>query len=112
MKVLDLTLFLTLFLPQSGGLEILFRNQKRHGILLPASNGSPEHQPTVAALVQHLTEAFLSRSPKKELFVLDGTVRPGILVLINDVDWELEGGDSCILKHGDEVVFVSTLHGG
>jgi molybdopterin converting factor small subunit len=38
--------------------------------------------------------------------------RPGILVLINDADWELEGQDAYELQAGDEVVFVSTLHGG
>lgn len=38
--------------------------------------------------------------------------RPGILVLINDADWELEGQDAYELEAGDEVVFVSTLHGG
>ena len=54
----------------------------------------------------------MSNSPKRDLFVLDGAVRPGILVLINDADWELEGGESCMLNDGDEVVFVSTLHGG
>jgi ubiquitin related modifier 1 len=38
--------------------------------------------------------------------------RPGILVLINDTDWELEGEGEYALKDGDEVVFISTLHGG
>ena len=38
--------------------------------------------------------------------------RPGILVLINDTDWELEGEKEYILREGDEVVFISTLHGG
>lgn len=38
--------------------------------------------------------------------------RPGILVLINDTDWELEGEGEYQLKNGDEVVFISTLHGG
>ena len=38
--------------------------------------------------------------------------RPGILVLINDTDWELEGEGDYILKDGDEIVFISTLHGG
>lgn len=38
--------------------------------------------------------------------------RPGILVLINDTDWELEGEGEYRLKNGDEVVFISTLHGG
>lgn len=38
--------------------------------------------------------------------------RPGVLVLINDADWELEGQEAYELQAGDEVVFVSTLHGG
>jgi len=38
--------------------------------------------------------------------------RPGILVLINDADWELEGEEKYELQPGDNIVFVSTLHGG
>ena len=38
--------------------------------------------------------------------------RPGILVLINDSDWELEGEDKYELTDNDNVLFVSTLHGG
>ena len=38
--------------------------------------------------------------------------RPGILVLINDADWELEGEAAYELKANDSVLFVSTLHGG
>lgn len=38
--------------------------------------------------------------------------RPGILVLINEADWELEGEEDYELQDGDVVLFVSTLHGG
>jgi hypothetical protein len=38
--------------------------------------------------------------------------RPGILVLINDADWELEGEASYALQPNDNILFVSTLHGG
>ena len=38
--------------------------------------------------------------------------RPGILVLINDTDWELEGEEKYELQPNDNVMFVSTLHGG
>lgn len=41
-----------------------------------------------------------------------GRRRPGILVLINEADWELEGEDNYALKNGDNILFVSTLHGG
>jgi ubiquitin related modifier 1 len=39
-------------------------------------------------------------------------VRPGVLVLVNDCDWELEGTLACALRDGDVVAFISTLHGG
>lgn len=48
------------------------------------------------------------KSPK--LTILSS--RPGILVLINDADWELEGEDQYELQQRDQIVFVSTLHGG
>jgi ubiquitin related modifier 1 len=38
--------------------------------------------------------------------------RPGILVLINDADWELEGELEYEIVEGDKIVFISTLHGG
>lgn len=47
-----------------------------------------------------------------DIFIEDGSVRPGILVLINDTDWELEGEDDYQLREGDVITFTSTLHGG
>lgn len=47
-----------------------------------------------------------------ELFAQDDTVRPGILVLVNDCDWELLDGLEYAVKEGDVVTFISTLHGG
>ena len=35
-----------------------------------------------------------------------------ILVLVNDADWELCGGLEYALAPGDELCFISTLHGG
>lgn len=40
------------------------------------------------------------------------TRRPGILVLINDADWELEGEEAYEIQPRDNILFVSTLHGG
>lgn len=34
------------------------------------------------------------------------------MVLINDADWELEGELEYELRDRDEIVFISTLHGG
>ena len=44
--------------------------------------------------------------------MLNEGVRPGILVLINDADWELEDKDEAVLHDKDRVSFISTLHGG
>ena len=40
------------------------------------------------------------------------SVRPGILVLINESDWELNGELDYVLEKGDTIMFISTLHGG
>ncbi|KAF2654002.1 ubiquitin related modifier 1 [Lophiostoma macrostomum CBS 122681] len=92
----------------SGGLEMLFEHQRKLQISM-AKKG--EEVPNVAELVSHLCNDVMKDS-RKDLFVLDGTVRPGILVLINDADWELEGEDQYELQEGDNILFVSTLHGG
>ncbi|KAM0456236.1 hypothetical protein ACHAPV_007178 [Trichoderma viride] len=94
----------------SGGLEMLFSDERRHALTLPAKDkdGNPS---TIAYLIHHLCE-HLMKDTRRELFVLDGHLRPGILVLINDADWELEGEEEYELKSGDNILFVSTLHGG
>ncbi len=38
--------------------------------------------------------------------------RPGVLILINENDWELEGGLDAPLAANDTILFISTLHGG
>jgi len=52
----------------------------------------------------------IKSNPPDQLTTLSS--RPGILVLINDADWELEGEDQYELQTRDQIVFVSTLHGG
>lgn len=46
------------------------------------------------------------------MFVQGDSVRPGIIVMINDCDWELEGNGAYELQSGDCIAFISTLHGG
>ncbi|KAL9095354.1 MAG: hypothetical protein Q9165_002225 [Trypethelium subeluteriae] len=95
----------------TGGLEMLFSHTRFHRISLPGIDPSTQQPATVGYLVHWLCENLMVDT-RKELFVLDGRVRPGILVLINDADWELEGEEEYVLKEGDGVMFVSTLHGG
>ncbi|CEL01588.1 Putative Ubiquitin-related modifier 1 [Aspergillus calidoustus] len=94
----------------TGGLEILFGNERKHKVTLPAQlvNGT---RPNISYLLQYLVNNLM-KDQRKELFVLEDNVRPGILVLINDADWELEGEENYEIQQGDNIVFVSTLHGG
>ncbi|KAG8754905.1 Ubiquitin- modifier 1 [Serendipita sp. 396] len=100
-----------------GGAELLFGNVRSHDISLPSmanatqSGSKQSGRPAdITFLIQWMKENMLKE--REELFVDGETVRPGILVLINDVDWELEGEGDYILQPKDEIVFISTLHGG
>ena len=78
---------------------------------MPQSNGRQEKRN-----VRHggdSVSSFLFFNGRAVHFAgLTSCSRPGILVLINDADWELEGEDLYELKTNDNVLFVSTLHGG
>ncbi|KAF5325521.1 hypothetical protein D9619_009701 [Psilocybe cf. subviscida] len=105
-----------------GGLELLFSNQRSHSVRVPimvpkdnSTNGDASANKETKSidlqyLIHHMRDHMLQE--RAELFMENGTVRPGILVLINDTDWELEGEGDYQLKDGDEIVFISTLHGG
>ncbi|KAI1618046.1 ubiquitin-like modifier 1 [Exophiala viscosa] len=94
----------------SGGLEMLFDNITKHSVSL-SKDADSGNAATVGFLVRYICD-HLMKDSRKELFVLDGAVRPGILVLINDSDWELEGEEKYELANNDNILFVSTLHGG
>ncbi|KAI5835134.1 ubiquitin-related modifier 1 [Schizophyllum commune Tattone D] len=100
----------------SGGLELLFGNVRRHRVALPATKPDSEAEGGTLApadvefLIDYLAKNLLKE--RVELFVENGSVRPGILVLINNTDWELEGEGEYVLQPNDEIVFISTLHGG
>jgi len=94
----------------TGGLESLFSDQRTHSIQLPSHTPSGASS-NVSFLVEYIVKHVM-KDNREELFILNGSVRPGILVLINDADWELEGEGDYELKEGDHILFVSTLHGG
>ena len=69
---------------------------------------------TLGDLIHHVDTEYIKR--KRDMFMMgrDETtkLRPGILVLINEADWELEGTVDYKLADGDCVAFISMLHGG
>uniref|UniRef100_A0A8C4Z6D5 Ubiquitin-related modifier 1 n=1 Tax=Gadus morhua TaxID=8049 RepID=A0A8C4Z6D5_GADMO len=86
--------------------ELLFDGVKEHHVTLP-SQSEPWN---MKQLLVWIGQNLLKERP--ELFVQGDDVRPGILVLINDADWELMGQLDYELQDKDNVVFISTLHGG
>lgn len=97
---------LSLVIEFSGGAELLFDKIKKHEVQLPEKT-SPW---TLKELLPWMRDNMLKERP--ELFMQGNSVRPGILVLVNDADWELVGELEYELQKNDRIVFISTLHGG
>ncbi|AQZ14759.1 URM1 (YIL008W) [Zygosaccharomyces parabailii] len=90
-----------------GGLDVVFHKQRLHNVDI-----IDPPMPTVRDLIDYIVKNMIHNENDVGVFVENGTVRPGILTLINDTDWELEGGEDYELENGDVVSFTSTLHGG
>ncbi|OZJ04400.1 hypothetical protein BZG36_02419 [Bifiguratus adelaidae] len=86
-----------------GGMELLFKNVREHKIDMPEGSNLKD-------LITYIRDNLMTA--KQDLFVMNDTVRPGILVLINEADWELCDGIEYKLEDGDRIIFISTLHGG
>ena len=61
-------------------------------------------------LIDYLKKNHLK--DKEEMFVQGSSVRPGIIVLVNDTDWELLETIHYKVQESDSIAFISTLHGG
>lgn len=105
---------LTIELLFGGGAELLFDKIKKRTIELPSlQKYFPENKNekwTIRDLLVWLKDNLLRERP--ELFLQGESVRPGILVLINDADWELSGELNYEIQNNDSIMFISTLHGG
>ena len=88
----------------SGGLDQCFGGQKSFAVEVE------QEEMTVGELIVELKHKYVKS--KAEFFVKDEELKAGILVLINDTDWELEGKEEAVLTHKDQVCLISTLHGG
>lgn len=91
-----------------GGLDVISSLVREHKVTLPMEEG----EATMKDLISHVTQAVITDPKDIPVFIEDDTVRPGILVLINDTDWELEGMEDYVVESGDVFTFTSTLHGG
>ncbi|GHP09869.1 hypothetical protein PPROV_000860400 [Pycnococcus provasolii] len=101
-----------LFVEFTGGLEAIFDNQKQtEQHVATESSQTPQEGVSMRTLLRHLGKQ-IKKPQDVQLMLAGDTVRPGVLVLVNETDWELTGGIDTMLNDGDCVAFVSTLHGG
>ncbi|KAJ8900342.1 hypothetical protein K2173_024982 [Erythroxylum novogranatense] len=91
-----------------GGLELLCDSVKIHNVNVNPENGAAKL--IMKDLLAWVRANLIKERP--EMFMKGDSVRPGILVLVNDCDWELSGQLDTTLEEKDNVVFISTLHGG
>ncbi|CAO1413941.1 unnamed protein product [Diamesa serratosioi] len=89
----------------SGGAEVLFKHIKKQTVTLDSSKTWK-----IRDFLVWLKDNLLTERP--ELFLQEDSVRPGILCLINDADWELMGELDYVIQPKDNILFISTLHGG
>lgn len=88
-----------------GGTELLF--DKAKSLDLKLEEGVDW---TLSEIIKYLSEKYIKE--RVELFSIGERIRPGILILVNEVDYEILGGYTYKLKPNDRVLFISTLHGG
>ncbi|XP_053990684.1 uncharacterized protein LOC128882889 [Hylaeus volcanicus] len=90
-----------------GGLEALVKNgQKTLQVDLQRD------EMTVQELIEYIAETFIVSRQNLFYNVDLSKLKPGILVLINDCDWELKGASQAVVQNEDVISFISTLHGG
>ena len=88
-----------------GGLDIISESKREHKCILPYEEG----EVTVKELIEYITKNIIKDPKDIPVFIEDNTVRPGILVLINDTDWELEGMEDYVIENGD-VLHLQVLY--
>ncbi|KAJ8470327.1 hypothetical protein OPV22_024670 [Ensete ventricosum] len=103
-----LVVLLLLLAPFGGGLELLCQSTKIHSV--DVKPNPREDKLTMRDLLAWVKSNLIKERP--EMFMKGDSVRPGVLVLINDCDLELCGSLELELEEKDVVVFISTLHGG
>lgn len=88
-----------------GGLDAIFNKQRLYKI-------SSNEIITIKDLLKYIIKNLLTSKNDINIFIENETIRPGILTLINDTDWELEGELEYKIENDDIISFTSTLHGG
>ncbi|QEU60915.1 Urm1 [Kluyveromyces lactis] len=92
-----------------GGLDVIVKKQRQYKVDVQLDG---KDEINVGDLIQWIVDNLIEHERDVNVFLENESIRPGILTLINDTDWELEGEKEYVLEDGDVVSFTSTLHGG
>ena len=87
-----------------GGLELLFDKKKDFEIEINKNQ----------CIIKDVIISMLNKiKGNSNLFASqDGIIKPGIIVLYNDADWEIYEKEETKVENKDIISFISTLHGG
>ncbi|WZZ40664.1 hypothetical protein YC2023_036923 [Brassica napus] len=88
-----------------GGLELLCDSEKIHKVNVDLPNGVEEL--TMKDLLSWVRTNVIKERP--EMFIKGDTVRPGVLVLVNDCDWELSGQLETTIEDKDVIVLQNDI---
>lgn len=75
-------------------------------------NLNSERGQTISNLIQTLIEMYGKKFADRTLEHQGGKLRPGVLILKNDVEIGVLNGLETSIKDGDEVTFIPVSHGG
>ncbi|KAH8741099.1 hypothetical protein FG386_001651 [Cryptosporidium ryanae] len=90
----------------SGGLEVITGNKSCVDVDLSYLESN-----SLKSLISYIRDNIIQF--RKDHFVETGTkIKPGIIVLVNNCDWEIVGGEDYVLNNSDVITFIMTLHGG
>ncbi|XBW38540.1 hypothetical protein QEN19_004128 [Hanseniaspora menglaensis] len=92
-----------------GGLDSIFDNKRTYSVEVDNDKIKTLKDLIFDYIVKEL---LVKPEDNYSIYIQDETIRPGILTLINDVDWELEEELDYVLQNRDVISFTSTLHGG
>ena len=87
-----------------GGLEVLFEKVKDHEVELK------ENENTIKDVIISMWKKI--KGDPSLFATKEGVIKPGIIVLYNDADWEIYEKENTKLEDKDTISFISTLHGG
>lgn len=65
---------------------------------------------TAGDALQHLYA--MHRETHRSFFGSSGQLANGTICVINESDWEITGEEQSPVHHGDELILISSLHGG